>query len=50
MKDAKRIEERLNYHFGSPDGSLNAPKDLPFMNELFKEIKTLCDKIKTVLK
>lgn len=40
---ARKVSERLSYHFASTSGGWNVPKDMPFMQEFLSEIRTLCD-------
>jgi len=42
-EQAEIVKQRLQYHFGKTDGTLDIPKDMPFMKEFLAEVKTLCD-------
>ena len=40
---ARKVSERLSYHFAGISGGWNVPKDMPFMREFLNEVRTLCD-------
>lgn len=42
-KYARKVSERLSYHFAGTSGGWNVPKNMPFMKEFLNEIRNLCD-------
>lgn len=40
---ARKVNERLSYHFADTSGGWNVPKEMPLMQEFLNEVRTLCD-------